>query len=438
MQPYELTATETVELISRGQLSCEELARSCLQRIDTQDVALKAWVFVDPMQVLRNARELDKTPTKGLLHGTTWGVKDVIDTFDMPTQQNSPIYKGHVPRRDAACVAVARHHGSLFLGKTETHEFAAAGRRPLTRNSRSPIHSPGGSSSGSAAAVGARMAQLAFGTQTGGSLIRPAAYNGIYGFKPTHGVVSNEGAKIYAPSLDTIGWYGRSMDDLILVSKAFRLMGATVLPKVEVAGLRVGLCKGPGWSHITSGGEAALHMAASCLEAAGANVEELELTAPLDQVTHLHRLIMRSEGSTSFLPEFLHSHFLLHDDLRRLAQEGDHIAPEVRRDAYDMAAQCRQQFDRYLAVAFDVVLTPSAPGEAPLWSDSDGTMIFNAMWTALHVPCIAIPVGIGEAGLPLGVQLVGSRASDARLLAIALACSEIIDQGAHSLINTCR
>lgn len=217
MQPYELSAAQAARLIASKKLSCEELARSCLARIDEREALIRAWSFIDRDQVLRNARELDKNPPRGRLHGLPVGVKDVINTFDMPTGHNSPIYVGHRVGKDAACIAVARSQGAQILGKTETAEFAAAGRKAPTRNAHHPAHTPGGSSSGSAAAMGDRMVPLAFGTQTGGSLIRPAAYNGIYALKPTHGAVSNEGAKMYSPTLDTIGWYGRSVDDLLYV-----------------------------------------------------------------------------------------------------------------------------------------------------------------------------------------------------------------------------
>jgi Asp-tRNA(Asn)/Glu-tRNA(Gln) amidotransferase A subunit family amidase len=181
MQPYELTATEASALIAAKKLSCEELARSTLDYIALRDPIVRAWIYIDPDQVVRNARELDKTAPTSPLHGLTFGVKDVIDTVDMPTMQNSPLYYDHQSSKDAACVAVVRHSGALIVGKTDTLEFASGGRRAATRNPHNLAHTPGGSSSGSGAAVGDKMVQIAFGTQTGGSHIRPAAFNGIYG-----------------------------------------------------------------------------------------------------------------------------------------------------------------------------------------------------------------------------------------------------------------
>lgn len=428
MQPYELTATQASRLIAEGQLSCEELARSCLARISEREPTLRAWAYVDPDQVVRNARELDKSPPHGVLYGLTWGVKDVINTFDMPTGHNSPIYKGHFAGKDAACVAIARHCGAQIVGKTETFEFAAVGRPAITRNARNSAHSPGASSSGSAAAVGDSMVQLAFATQTGGSLIRPAAYNGIYGFKPTHGAVSNEGAKMFAPTLDTIGWYGRSVDDLALVAEAFQLSQNNEQHSLDIKGLRIGLCRGPNWSHIEASGKAALITAANLLESAGAIVEDLDLPEPFEQITQAHRVIMRGEGRVSLRNEYLQHHSKVHEELRLLVEDTSATDIPALIAARDMAAQCRGILDSLFGRSLDLVITPPAPGEAPHGLASPGTMIFNAMWTALHVPCIAIPAGVSRSGLPLGIQLVGPRGTDAALLNMARACSDIIGQ----------
>lgn len=421
MQPYELTATEAVGLIADGRLSCEELARSTLARIQECEPEIRAWSYINADDIVRHARELDKGTLKpGVLHGLTWGVKDMIDTFDMPTSHNSPIYFGHRPSKDAASVAIVRRQGAQILGKTETAEFAAGGRFPNTRNGKNPRYSPGASSSGSAAAVGAGMVQLALATQTGGSLIRPAAYNGICGFKPTHGSISTEGAKMFAPSLDTIGWYGRSADDLALVAPVFRIEMPDTPP--DVRGLRVGLCRGPNWHHIEAGGEAALLSAARRLEKAGAIVEELMLPDALDDATAMHGILMRGEGRVSFFNEYVQHYPMLHDGLRKLVEEP--VSPNELIRAHDGLAQRRTLFDGLFGKNLDVVITPPASGEAPLAEGRQpppmaSAMVFCAMWTALHVPCVALPVGNGREGLPLGVQLIGARGSDGRLLAIA-------------------
>ena len=223
IDPARMTASQAAGLIALGEMSCEELVRACLDRIGSRDAAVKAWLWLEPDRVIRRARELDKLGPKGPLHGLPFGVKDVIDTAEYPTTQNSPIYDGLRLGRDAACVGVVRGNGALILGKTDTVEFASGGRKALTRNPYNDAHTPGGSSSGSGAAVGDYQVPLAFGTQTGGSHIRPASFNGIYGLKPSWGLVSREGARMSSMTLDTVGWYGRCIEDLILVGTAFRI-----------------------------------------------------------------------------------------------------------------------------------------------------------------------------------------------------------------------
>jgi Asp-tRNA(Asn)/Glu-tRNA(Gln) amidotransferase A subunit family amidase len=430
MQPYELTATEASALIAAKKLSCEELARSTLAHIEAREPIVRAWSYYDKDQVIRNARELDKTPPTSPLHGLTFGVKDVIDTADMPTQHNSPIYEGHRPGQDAACVAVVRHSGALIVGKTDTVEFASGGRRAASRNSHNLAHSPGGSSSGSGAAVGDKQVQLAFGTQTGGSHIRPAAFNGIYGIKPTHGIISREGAKMYSHTLDTVGWYGRAVEDLQLVAQAFRLPGLDSVSKVSVKGLKVGLLRGPNWSQADAYSRAALMEAGKRLEAAGAIVVDLTLPKLFDGIDAAQQVVMRGEGRAAFLPDYLGSHHLLHQDFRDLVENALKITPAQLVAAYDLAADCRRTFDGLFGSTLDVVLTPSSPGEAPEGLQDTGNPAFNSMWTLMHVPCVGIPVGKSARSLPLGIQLVGPRFSDAQLLAIAQACAPAIHSNA--------
>src|ERR1700723_1764930 len=234
-QPARMTAAQASALIQSRKMSSEELVRSCLARIAARDTEVKAWRRLDPDYVIRRARELDKLPSKGPLHGLPFGVKDIIDTADYPTTQNSPIYDGLRVGRDAAPVAVVRGSGALILGKTDTVEFASGGRKALTRNPYNPAHTPGGSSSGSGASVGDFHVPLAFCTQTGGSHIRPASFNGIYGMKPSWNRVSREGVRMASPTLDTIGWYGRGVEDLALVAEVFRI-GRDPVP-VSVRGL---------------------------------------------------------------------------------------------------------------------------------------------------------------------------------------------------------
>lgn len=426
-QPFQFTAAEASALLRGKRLSAEELLRSCLSRIEQRDQVVRAWLHLDPDQALRAARELDKLPAKSAIHGIPWGVKDVFDTKDMPTTQNSPIYPGLRPGRDAAAVAVVRACGALILGKTDTVEFASGGRKALTTNPFNPAHTPGGSSSGSGAAVGDFHVPFAFGTQTGGSHIRPAAFNGIYGIKPSWGAVSREGLKMASLTLDTVGWYGRSVDDLLLVAEAFRLLRADEVEPVAPRGLRVGLCRSPVWDRIEPAGEAALMLAARRLADAGAVVEDLTLPEPFDGLAAAHADVIYCEGGKSFLPELLGAPGLLAPDLKDRAENRRGITPAKLLASYALGDRCRPLFDGLFGPELDVVLTPSAPGEAPLGLQTTGDAVFNSNWTLLHVPCVGIPVGRGPTNLPVGVTLVGPRLSDARLLGIAKGLAPVID-----------
>ena len=424
-EPARMTAADASALLQSRKLSCEELVRSCLKRIASRDVEVKAWLRLDPDYVIRRARELDKLPSKGPLHGLPWGVKDVIDTADYPTTQNSPIYDEFRVGRDAAPVAVVRGSGSLILGKTDTVEFASFGRKALSRNPYHAGHTPGGSSSGSGAAVGDFQVPLAFGTQTGGSHIRPASFNGIYGMKPSWNRVSREGLRMSSITLDTIGWYGRSVADLIIVAEAFRIPRDPI--GVSVKGLRVGLCRSPVWREIEPAGELALSTAAKRLADAGAIVEELELPEPFSRLHAAHMAIAESEGAAAFLPEYVNANALLATPLRERVENVLQITPKQLLEAYALADSCRPALDGMFGPKLDVILTPSAKGEAPEGLHTTGDAVFNKMWTLLHGPNVGIPVCFGPGGLPVGVTLVGPQLADARLLAIAAACAPVID-----------
>jgi Asp-tRNA(Asn)/Glu-tRNA(Gln) amidotransferase A subunit family amidase len=425
MEPFELTAAAAAAKLQDGSLTAEALTRSCLERIAERDAVVKAFTYLDPVLALTSAREVDKRYAKGVLHGLPLGVKDMIDTADMPTTHNSPIYQGLRQGRDAACVAVARGEGSVILGKTDTVEFAAGGRRALTRNPHDPTRTPGGSSSGSAAAVAAGMVPLAFGTQTGGSLVRPASFCGVFGMKPTHGVVNSEGAKRYSHTLDTIGWYGRSAADLRLVAQAFRLFGLEVPLGKTPQQLKIALCRGPNWDKAAPEAQAALLLAAKRLEAAGVAVEELELPAPFSDITEAQRVVLMGEGRGAFLPEYLAAHPLLHEDFKLRVENFSGITPQQMAWAYDLAGDCRKLWDA-LFPRFDAVLAVAAPGEAPVGRQDTGNPVFNSMWTLLHVPCIGMPCAKGPNGMPVGVQIIGPRFGDAALLDVAEIVAPIV------------
>jgi len=421
-----LTATEAAAALKADRISVEELARACLARVAERDATVRAWSFVDPELVLQRARELDKTAVKGPLHGLPIGVKDMIDTFDMPTQHNSPIYVGHRPGQDAAGVATLRAAGALIFGKTDTVEFAAGGRKALTRNPHDLTRTPGGSSSGSAASVADFHVPLALGTQTGGSTLRPASFCGIVGMKPTWNAVNREGLKIYGASLDTLGLYGRAVSDIELLLEALAVGSDAPVEAKPAGALRIALCKTPVWRKAEAATKWALATAAERLKAAGATVTELRLPKAFDAVPEAQETIMHGEGRAAFRAEYFAAPHLLHQDFKERVENTKRITRAQLCAAYDLAAECRAAIDE-IAGGYDAILAPASPGVAPVGLHTTGDHVFNKMWTVLHVPCIALPgLHDPETGLPIGVQLVAPRFHDRRLLAVAAAIEPLL------------
>lgn len=431
MDPSRLTAAKAAELMEKGKLTSEELVRACLARIDARDPVVRAWAWIEPEQAIRQARECDKRfaakgPT-GVLHGLPIGIKDVIDTAEFPTQHNSAIYAGQRPNHDASCIRIAKANGALIFGKTDTVEFAGGGRRPLTTNPHDSRRTPGGSSSGSAAAVADYHVPLSLGTQTVGSHIRPASFTGIYGLKPTHGAVPWGGVRQNAPSLDTLGWYGRSIECLTLVARAFRIRDAGRISPPPITSLKIGIARTHNWSKTEPSARAAIARASRLLADAGAQVEEIALPDGFSELDESMQVILQAEGGTTFLPEYLDHFDRLHTDFRNKIEGSATLSAEALRTAYDHAAHCRMHHDGLFRAGLDVILTPAATGEAPLGLHTTGDWIMNAIWTLLHAPCIAIPGHVGPNDMPVGIQIVGARFGDARLLAIALSMAGILD-----------
>ncbi len=427
MQPNELSATRAAALIQGGALSVETLARACLDRVAARDAEVKAWSFIDPDAVIRRARELDKMPSKGPLHGIPIGIKDMIDTVDMPTQHNSPIYAGHRPGQDAGAVATLRAAGALIFGKTDTTEFAAAGRPAATRNPFDLARTPGGSSSGSAAAVADHQVPLALGTQTGGSTIRPASFCGVFALKPTWNVVSREGLKVYSLTLDTLSWFARDLNDLGLMCDVFDVHDDAPPHPVPVQGMRIAYCRSPVWDHATAGTPEAMADAAAKLRAAGAVVTDLDLPDGFADLGALQHIVMHGEGRAAFLNLARATPHLLHDEFHARVENREGITRAQLTHAYDHAARCRTEFDA-IARGYDAVLTPSAKGEAPI-GRHPGDAVFNRMWTLLHVPCVNIPSLPGPHGMPVGVTLVGPRFTDRQLLSVSASVAPVVAAG---------
>jgi amidase len=412
-----LTAAEAARQIAAGKITSEALVRDCLQRIRLRDSDVRAWVHCDADAAIAQAKAVDKTRPEGPLAGVPVGFKDVIDTHDMPTQYNSPIYRAHRPHTDAAAAALVRHAGGIVLGKTVTTEFATRKPGP-TRNPHNLEYTPGGSSSGSAAAVADYMVPIAFGTQTGGSNIRPAAFCGIVGYKPSFGTINRAGLKIVAESLDTIGVMARTVEDCALLVHAVSSRPMPDLRSQLPHAPRIGFCKTSRWNHASSETRIGLETAASSLALAGAEVQDLALPEDFDLLYDEQELIMNFEAARSLADERFRYGELLSEHLRSKLQEHWKMPRSRYDDAMRHARECRLAY-RAVFSELDVLLTPSAPGEALKGIESTGSSLFNRNWTLLGAPCVTLPFGRGAQGLPLGIQIVGPYDADARVLQVA-------------------
>jgi Asp-tRNA(Asn)/Glu-tRNA(Gln) amidotransferase A subunit family amidase len=419
-----LTATEAVRSMAAGRFTAGDLVRACLARIAERESEVQAWAHCDPDGAIAQARAVDSRGAGGLLFGVPIGVKDVIDAAGMPTQCNSPIYRDYRPKSDAACVALARRAGAVILGKTVTTEFASRSPGP-TRHPLDAGHTPGGSSSGSAAAVADFMVPLAFGTQTGGSTIRPAAYCGIVGYKPSFGTINCAGMKHLAESLDTIGVLGRSVADCALLVHVASSRPLPDFSRRPERAPRIGYCRTSRWEGASPATQARLEEVASRLAGRGAAVHEIVLPADFDRLYDLQPLIMNYEAARALAWEYDHHAEELSEHMRAMLPKYSAMPHETYAEAIAHARACRRQFTDLLA-EFDTLLTPSAPDEAPEGLASTGSSLFNRNWTLLRVPCVTVPAGRGPRGLPLGVQLVGARDTDARLLQCAAWVAEAI------------
>jgi amidase len=416
--PLSLSARDAAREIAAGRLSAETLVSACFERIRAREPIVGAWHHLDEGAALAAARHCDASEPSGPLHGIPIAVKDLIDTALMPTGYGSAIYEGHRPAADAACVALARAAGAIVVGKTVTTEFACftAGK---TANPRNPAHTPGGSSSGSAAAVADLMVPLAFGTQTAGSVIRPAAFCGCVGFKPSFGVIPRAGVKALADSLDTIGTMARNVADAAFFAGV--LGGRPALREVAMpaAPPRFGFYRTPMWEEAEPSTAAALDHARAALERAGARVAEIAVPPEHRGLTAAQETIMGFELVRGLAFERLQHSARLSPRLGQLLDAG----MSVGADAYDAAraatAAAHAGLDGFFG-GCDALLVPAAPGEAPAGLGYTGNPVFSRMWTLLGVPCVTLPAIWGASGLPTAIQLVGRIGHDAPLMAAAL------------------
>jgi Asp-tRNA(Asn)/Glu-tRNA(Gln) amidotransferase A subunit family amidase len=413
----ELTATEIVAAVGAGKTTCEAVVRACLEHIEAREPHVQAWQYLNPQQVIAAASALDKNGLRGPLAGVPFGIKDIIDTADMPTEYGSPIYKGHQPKNEAACVALGRKAGGVLMGKTVTTEFA--NRYPgKTRNPFDPTRTPGGSSSGSAAAVGDHMVPLAIGTQTTGSTIRPASFCGVFGYRPTWGDLRCSGVREAAGSLDTLGLLARSVDDLALYRDVLLGVEPQAVPE-HTGALRVGFCRTHVWPQVEPHTQQLLEDAAQRLARAGLQVSEVELPAHFARLTDVHLAISSFEFSRNFTYEIEHHWEKISTTLREnRLNSGLECSFERYSEARLFAAQCRREFADVVE-NYDVLLTASATGEAPVGLNATGNANNCLIWTTLHVPSVTMPVFKGPHGLPVGAQIIGKANGDRALFAAA-------------------
>jgi Asp-tRNA(Asn)/Glu-tRNA(Gln) amidotransferase A subunit family amidase len=409
-----LTATEATRKLSTREISAQALLADCLERIREREPVVHAWTFVDVDGAMERARQLDAQGASGLLHGLPLAVKDLFDTFDMPASYGSPIYAGHRPVCDAASVALARAAGAVVVGKTVTTEFATFHPGP-TCNPHDPGHTPGGSSSGSAAAVADFMVPLAFGTQTAGSIVRPAAYCGAVGYKPTYGTVCRVGVKMISDTLDTIGGFGRSVPDVGLFVAALSGRNELAIGSASSEAPRIGMCRTYEWDRVLPETIELFDAVERRLRTQGARVQNVVLPREFSSLATAQTTIMVREVAQSLSHERLAHRELLSGEMIAMIEAGLAVTPEQYDAAEVLARQCRamlpQAFD-----GIDVLVAPSTGGEAPAGIEATGDPLFNRIWTLLRVPIVHLPIARGTHGLPLGITVAGPMARDRQTL----------------------
>ena len=427
-----LSLTEAAAGIREGRLSSTELVGDCLKRIDEVDRDIGAWAFLDREYAMQQAQAADdhrkQGKATGLLHGVPVGIKDIFDTSDMPTEFGSKLWAGRTPRRDAVAVARLRAAGAVILGKTVTTEYAYF-NPGKTRNPHNPDHTPGGSSSGSAAAVAALMVSGAIGSQTNGSVIRPAAFCGVVGFKPTHGLIPRSGALLLSRALDHVGVFARSVGDAALLAQTLagfdeedpdtRALAAP--PFVEVAASepplppRFAFIRTPAWKHAE---QVTMEAFAELVETLGEQISEIEVGQAFDRAVEMHRTVMEVEMAHNLHRDFEQGADSLSEMLRALIERGRKVLAVDYARALSGSASLNAALDGVFD-EYDAILTPAAPGPAPRGLESTGNPVFCSTWTYLGTPAVTLPLLRSEDGLPIGVQLVGRRGNDARLLRTA-------------------
>ena len=426
-----LTASEAARLVREGRITSRELVEACLAQIEAREPEVQAWHYLDRQHALMQAEMADEAHSAGkphgALHGVPVGIKDVFDTRGMPTENGCALDAGRTPRHDAAAVALLREAGAVILGKTVTTELAyyAPGK---TRNPHDPARTPGGSSSGSAAAVAAGMVPLALGTQTNGSTIRPAAFCGVYGYKPTHGLISRRNMLRLSRTLDHVGLFARTLEDLAILGEALMrydpddedMRPAAPPPLVRVlaeeppAEPKLALVRTPIWDQAEDATKDAFDELA---EALGAKAEPVELPEFFAEAWPAHKAIMEADMAHNLRREFERGREKLSPVMQETIERGRAVAAKDYLAAQDIARALAAEIGEIM-FAYDAILTPAAAGPAPAGT-ATGSPAFSTLWTLAGVPALSLPLLADESGMPMGVQLVAARGDDARLLRTA-------------------
>jgi Asp-tRNA(Asn)/Glu-tRNA(Gln) amidotransferase A subunit family amidase len=428
-----LSATDAARLIRDGAISSEQLVEAFLTRVSEVDADVQAWAFLDAEYALKQARAADKLRLSGQpigpLHGVPVGIKDIFDTADMPTENGSVLHAGRTPSRDATVVSLLRAAGAVIMGKTVTTEFAYffPGK---TRNPHNFAHTPGGSSSGSAASVAAGMVPLALGSQTNGSTIRPAAYCGVIGFKPTHGLISRHGVFALSRALDHVGLFARTVGDIALLAE--QLIGydeadPDTLPRAKIPFANIAaeepplepifaLVKTPMWERTDDETREGF---AELMEHLGKLAEEVELFPSAVEAWGQHQTIMSAEMALNLEREYSMAPHRLSEKLRKQIEQGREVRAIDYQRALARIDPIHESFVELFEQRYDAIITPAAPAPAPIGLEATGDPAFCTLWTLCGMPAISLPLMQAKNGLPIGLQLVGPRGGDARLLRTA-------------------
>ena len=440
MDLVQMSVGQAAEVIRDGKISSEDLVSACLDQIAAVEERVGAWAHLDPEHALRQAQDvgLARREGKGVgpLQGIPVGVKDIFETKDMPTEDGTVLHAGRQPAEDATAVALLREAGAIIMGKTVTAELAvyAPGK---TTNPHDPARTPGGSGSGSAAAVSAHMVPLAIGTQTNGSVLRPASYCGVCGYKPTHGLISRHLVLQQSRPLDQVGVFGRTIEDVALITEqlmAFDEHDPDTRPRARPKLIEtmaqeppvppeLAFVKTPVWDHADKDTQAAF---ADLVEHLGENIAELALPAMFNDAISWHRTIMEADLARSFKREYENGKDKLSAILCEMIERGQRCLAVDYNDAVGQVSVLNgilgQIFEKY-----DAIVTPATTGEAPIGLESTGSPIFCTIWTLCGTPAITLPLLQGASGMPIGVQLVGPKGDDARLLRTARWLTKVIE-----------